>query len=516
MNLASDLYRRALEQPDSIGLQFETGASFTYGALDRLIAQTADWLESAGVLPGDRVGLHLKNSIELFVLIFAAWRVGTIPVTVNVMYRGKELDHALATTKVRLLVTGDAEHSVNVTEQSDIKIHVLEYAALNDPQRPLFVHPDHANTLKSKPPTELLAGSEALILFTSGSTGTPKAVSITHDGFFVSIQTQARAARGGKDGPYPLAPATTSPNIVALPLFHMGGQKALLFAYHVGRSVVLMERFDARRYMSLVDRFRPDNLFLLPTMLYDLVHLDGEHSLEGVRAALVTGQALSPVLKSQFERRFNVPVLSSYGSTEAGSIAGWIAADVRKGLWKPGSAGKLYPGVELRICDDTGHDVRRGESGEIRVKATIAREYIGQEDSSSLKTADGWILTGDLGYLDNDDVLFLIGRTREMIKCGGFQVFPLEIEEVLRGHPDVRDVAVVGVPDERLGEAPRAFVVPASSDAVYPELEQALVAYCREHLAHYKCIRGVSFMASLPRTAAGKVERNRLAAATGS
>ena len=334
---------------------------------------------------------------------------------------------------------------------------------------------------------------------------------MTHGGTYETMARLARAAKGGKPGPYPLAPAGTAPNLIPLPLFHSGGQQTLLFAFHVGRSVVLMEKFSAQRVAELVVEHRIDNLFLLPTMLYDLAHMPGHPDFSSVRSVLVAGGEVSGALRMHFEERFAIPLLTNYGSTETGHVAGWTGADIKAGRWVPGSVGRIYEGVEVQIRDGNGAVANIGDAGEICVRTKVSSGYV-DRDSAALIDEDGFVHSGDIGYVDDDGVLFLVGRKREMIKCGGFQVWPMELEEELRQHPLVSDVAVVGAPDARLGEIPKAFVIVAGEETDPDALESRLIEFARQRLAHYKAVRAVELVEALPRTAAGKVDREALRA----
>ena len=203
----------------------------------------------------------------------------------------------------------------------------------------------------------------------------------------------------------------------------------------------------------------------------------------------------------------------NYGSTEAGHVAGWTMKDIKKGLWKPGSAGKVYPGVNVEIRDDSGKALSPGRVGEVCVKSKVTVEgYAGDKNGSKKLIKDGWLYTTDVGYLDEDNVLFLLGRKREMIKCGGFQVWPPEIEEALIKHPKIKHVAVLGVPDDRLGEMPKAYVVlnekPSAQELA--GLEKDISEYCRQKMAHFKAIRAVQFIDEMPRSDAGKVLKAQL------
>lgn len=505
-NLAADLERRAVEVPERAALFHDDGRSWTFRELDAAANRLASALLASGVGRGTRVAMYFRNGPELAIAMFGAWKIGAVPVTVSGLYNGRELVESLDKSKAPLLLADDHDPAA-LTETAAAGVarirvigEVAGFETLVD------AGPD-------APPHAILeANDEAAILFTGGTTGKPKAVSVTYEGVCGALERLALVSKG-RPGPYPAAKDGVPPNLVALPLFHGGGQHTLLFSFHVGRAAVLMERFHIETLRRLLETHRFDNMFLLPTMLYDVVHAPEKPDLSSVRSVLIAGQALSVHLRRQFEERFHIPIVMNYGSTETGHVAGWTAADMREGRWKPGSAGRVYPGVEVEIRDDDGTVLATGESGEVCVRSSMAREYVDDPDSTSQLVKDGWVHSGDMGYIDEDGVLFLVGRKRDMIKCGGFQVWPEEIEEELRMHPLVRDARVLGVPDDRLGEIPRALVVRESSAELSDdELSKALIALCRDRLAHFKTPRELVFVADLPRSEAGKVRRDALAA----
>jgi long-chain acyl-CoA synthetase len=248
-------------------------------------------------------------------------------------------------------------------------------------------------------------------------------------------------------------------------------------------------------------------------MLYDIVHAKDRIELASVRSVLIAGQALDPNLKQEFETNWSIPIFSNYGSTEIGHVAGWTSSDLKAKRWKPGPVGRIYDGVVVEIRDEEGSAVAVGQSGEIWVKASLSKGYIDEAAGNPGElVVDGWVGSGDIGYVDDNRLLYLVGRKRDMIKTGGFQVWPQEIELVLRTHALVADVAVVGIEDPRMGEIPKAFVVldeRVGTDS--SQLASELIELCRSRLAHYKCIREVEVIANLPRSEAGKVQRGELA-----
>jgi long-chain acyl-CoA synthetase len=334
-------------------------------------------------------------------------------------------------------------------------------------------------------------GDEALVLLTSGSTGEPKGVALSHGAAWAMLRATVSAFR--KDtapGPMPTSPRP--PNLIANPLSHTAGVVRLLFALYVGRSVVLLRKFDAAAAKRAIDAHGIDNLTINPTMMQMLLDaLPPGSDLGAVRYVSSGTAPLTPALRETFEGRFNVPVLQAYGQTEAfGGIAIENVKDVLAGRRRPGSVGKPLPGVELRIAED----------GEILVRTkTTLSGYIGADGDSPVDT-DGWLHTGDLGHLDDDGYLFVTGRTKNVIICGGFNIIPEEIEAALADDADVREATVIGIPDERLGEIPVA-VIEGEGDA------DAILERVSKRLAPYKRPRRVIVVDALPRVANGKVDR---------
>ncbi|MER6112890.1 class I adenylate-forming enzyme family protein [Streptomyces hirsutus] len=500
-NLAGIIESRCQDRAALPGLHGEHGRSWTFDQIDLLAGGVAQALRAEGIGAGDRVAFYLTNGPEAVFFLFGAWKLGAVPVTVSSLYNASELAESVAKTNPRLLLVDG--------RRSDV---VAKFRAGSDlPVRSITDAVPGVEPLAWKNETrvravEVAADSEACILFTGGTTGRPKAVSVTHGGTRGSLERLARVSTGTDE--QGTAPPDAKPNLIALPLFHSGGQHSLLFAYFVGRAAVVWERFGIDRLADLMERFRFDNFFFLPTMVFDIVHAERHLPFAGVKSVLVAGQAISWQIRREFEERYNVPILVNYGSTEAGHIAGWNGKDMKAGLWKPGSAGKVYPGVDLEIRDDDGNVLPPGSEGEIVVRSELTKGYVDDAEASAELVRDGWVHTGDMGYIDEDEVLWLVGRKRDMIKCGGFQVWPEEIEDELREHPLVHDVRVLGFPDDRLGEIPVALVVREHDDSVSDDrLSAAIVEFARDRLAHFKTPRRIQFVPALERSETGKISR---------
>lgn len=504
-NLASDFEARATSDPDAVALTFEDGRRWTYAALNAAGSDLAVRLRELAPTAGARVAVHVPNSPELVVGLLGAWKAGLVPVAISALYNEGELAKCVGQVDPAVIISAgpptSAATGANWLPGQDLADIAATYEG--------GVSPSDYAAIWSPDVGEL---DEGVVLFTGGTTGEPKAVSLTHVGTWTSMSNLVRAQKG-RPGPMATAPADVPPNLLALPLFHSGGLQSMLIALHLGRSILLIERFSVDRIGRLVPQYSIDNLFLLPTMIYDLVRASDPPNLTSVRRVLVAGQRLDPLLQQEFETKFNVMVLSNYGSTELGHVAGWTGPDLKAGMWRPGAVGRVYDGVELEIRAEDGSVLAQGETGEIWVKSRRTLGYVGTAGTESGDLLEnGWIRSGDVGYLDEDRVLYLVGRRRELIKTGGFQVWPAELEQTIRQLEGIEDVSVIGMPDERLGEVPVAMVVVNGSKRSDGDTEREVIAFCRDRLAHYKAVRRVFVVDSLPRSEVGKIKRDELEA----
>ena len=346
-------------------------------------------------------------------------------------------------------------------------------------------------------------GDIALVQWTSGTTGRPKPVLLRHSGFLKLLEPVLKKLLGAGSDTIAERKAPM-PNLIPTSMALSAGIYNVLFAFRVGAAAILMERFDPITFAELVPRFQLRSTVLPPaamTMLCDTPEVTTLAPLKYVRSI---SAPLSPLQARRFRDKFGVTVLNCYGQTEiGGEIIGWNAADSRAyGEEKLGSIGRPHEGVEVRIEESSGEL-------HVRTPATAA----GYADGGPLGdrvTPDGWFRTGDVARIDPEGFLWIEGRVSDMINRGGLKVFPGEVEEVLRLDPAVADVAVVAAPDERLGEVPWAFVVPAVPGA---ELDgEALAAQARERLAPFKIPVRFVAVAELPRNEAGKVLHRELLA----
>ena len=333
----------------------------------------------------------------------------------------------------------------------------------------------------------------ALIQFTSGTTGAPKPVLLRHSGVLTLLDGVINSLRTAPSAKQPM------PNLIPVSLSLWAGIYQVLFAFRVGAPIVIMEQFGTAEFAELVQRFGIRSTVLPPaamTMLCDDANVADLPPLKYVRSITAP---LSPLQARRFNQRFGIAVLNGYGQTEiGGEIVGWTAADTKEfGESKLGAVGRPHRGVEVRTAAD----------GELHVRTpALSAGYADGADLSDRMTPDGWFRTGDIGRIDADGFVWIEGRMSDMINRGGMKVFPEEVAEVLRLSPAVADAAVAGVPDDRLGEVPWAFVV--SSEAAVDVDD--LMSLCREHLAPYKVPVRIEVVGALPRNEIGKVVTDAL------
>ncbi|OBF11141.1 class I adenylate-forming enzyme family protein [Mycobacterium sp. 852002-10029_SCH5224772] len=445
-------------------------------------------LADNGLATGQVVAAMLPNDATTVAALFGTWRAGGVYTPLNPRAADAEIVSQLETLRpVAIITTPELAERFTIFGLPVLRGKDLTWAIT-------------AGTRKPADPRQYDA-DVALLQFTSGTTGAPKPVPLRHTTVLDLIDRLLVKLRGTKAATdKPKRPPM--PNLVPLSLSLWAGIYQVLFAFRAGSGVVLMDRFSPSDFAALVKRHQLRSTVLPPAALTMVLHDDSVTDLSPLKIVRSITAPLSPVQAGRFREKFGVIVLNSYGQTElGGEVVGWSAADAREwGETKLGSVGRPLPGIDVTIADD---EVM------VRTPTTSARKI----DPAFLDrlTDDGWFHTGDLGWLDDDGFLWLDGRVSDMINRGGLKVFPGTVEDVLVAAEGVREAAVVGVPDERLGEVPWAFVV-KGDDSVS---EDGLVSWCRERLTPYRVPVRIVFIEQLPRNDVGKVVKRELAALAG-
>ncbi len=457
----------------------------TFGQLDARAWRLCRVLRRRGLRPGDRLVVQLANRVEFVDLLLACLRLGVVLVPASVLYREREVGH----------IVGDADPAA-VVATPDLASLVPKGTPFWDVAE-LAAEAATAAAGSSEPPAEapdVHDGTPALIVYTSGTTGRAKGALLTHGNLAANARTLVGAWRISADDRY----------LAVLPLFHVHGLANGVGCWLAsGCHVRLVSRFEHDKAQALFESFRPTLFFGVPTIYVRLLELPEEAARAiGSRARLfVSGSApLPPRVFESFRARFGHAILERYGMTETLMTLG----NPYDGERRPGTVGLPFDGVAIRIAGADGRDVAEGATGELLVRGpAVFSGYWRQPEATAAAFHDGWFRTGDLAWRDPSGYVTLCGRASELILCGGFNVYPREIEELLLEQPGVREAAVVGVPDQRRGERPLAFFAGEAE----PE---ALAAVCRRMLASYKTPTAFVRMEALPRNALGKVQKHLL------
>ncbi|EDY56573.1 MULTISPECIES: AMP-binding protein [Streptomyces] len=481
MNFASLPDRRAALDPDGAAVSDGRQALTNVQLLRRVQAATRH-LQDLGIGPGDVVALKLTNRVEFVLLLFAAWRLGATITPVNPSMTDVEVARQLEDSGARLLVGEDSE------APAPDGIAVLAVGELREGA----VEQDQV------PPTD--PSALALLIYTSGTTGVPKGVMLDHANIAAMADMGRRALEVG--------PADRC--LLILPLFHVNGiVVSTLMPLLAGASVTIADRFNPETFFDVVERERPTFFSAVPTIYSMLAALPDQvrPDTSSLRFAVCGAAPASADLLTRFETRYGVPLIEGYGLSE-GTCASTI--NPVAGPRRAGTVGLPFPGQEIRILDAEGSEVPPGVDGEVVVRGpNVMRGYLGRPDETAKVLVDGWLHTGDVGRLDADGYLTLVGRSKDMIIRGGENIYPKEIEDVLVSDPSVLEAAVIGVPDEKWGEVVVAYVQPRPGRTVD---STALIDLCARSLTGYKRPTSYVVVDAIAKNAVGKIDKVSLRA----
>jgi long-chain acyl-CoA synthetase len=504
-SIANIVRRFAAETPDGTAIKFGD-RRVSWRELDHRSTRAAAGLQASGISPQQRVAFLAKNCLEYFEVSFGAAKLNAVVVAVNWRLTPAEIAYTINDAGANVLIVGPdffgtvAELEPNLTAPTQI-IAIGEHPEW--PSYENWLGPSSARDHAVPVQDEDICSQ----LYTSGTTGLPKGVLTSNANLFSLLGKVQAAWRFDR----------TSVNLVCMPLFHIAGCEWALAGMEVGAASILVRDFDPAQILELMQAEGVTNALFVPAMLGFMARVPGAEAcrLPALRSIVYGASPITNETLLAAMRVFKCEFVQVYGMTETtGAITELTAADHDPSGPKAHllrSAGKPFPWVELRIVDGEGRDCPVGEVGELWTRSgqNMQGYWNKPEETNATITTDGWLKTGDAGYLDADGYVFLTDRVKDMIVSGGENIYPAEIENVLAGHPAVAEVAVIGVPDEKWGETVKAVIAAKPAEAV---TAADILAYGKAHLAGYKCPTSVDFVAALPRNPSGKVLKKDLRA----
>lgn len=483
--------KTAQKMPEQVALVFSDN-KIEYGRCLEAINRLAQGLKDLGIAKGDRVALMLPNVPHFCISYYAILRLGAVVVPINIMYQESDIRYHLTDSTASAIIAWEgfsSEVIPAVRSTSTCKEILLLGNKVPNNTRPLTLLMAKSRPIEGAIPVE--ADDLAVINYTAGISDEALGAELTHAALLANASTIRDMYH-----------ITSEEKLISvLPLFHPLGQTLVMnTSFLVGATVVLMPRFEPNEVVKAIQEHNVTFLAAVPDMYRSLVNTSTETSTPSLKYCLSYGGRLSAELMNEFETKFDTLVLEAYGLTEAGPL---VAANRLDRDRKPGSVGLPLVGVEIQIRDEEGNIQKPLESGEIWVKSpSLMRGYFNRPEESAKRLKDGWLFTGDMGYLDEDHYLFIQDRKEDIILKGGFHIFPREVENVLLQHEAVEEVSVIGVPDKVQGWEVKAYVVLKKDHSATAE---ELIEFCRQTLPVYKTPKYLEIRTILPKSATGRV-----------
>ncbi len=498
--------------PGRISIIFD-GKSWTYEQLYKRSNQLAQALVGLGVRKGESIGILEVNCNQYIESYFATARLGALFVPLNFRSKSEELTYMINHAEIKTLLVGGRYIELIKEIRSNCK-GLRDCISIGSSNGDFI---NYESLIESASTDEISAeiGDDdiTIIMYTSGTTGRPKAVPIRHSAFVSYVLENVE----------PPSPEIEERNLLSVPFYHIAGMQSMLSSIYGGRTIVLMRQFEVDEWFKTVESEHVNRSMLVPTMLKRIIdHPDFEkYNLSSLKvitygAAPMPFEVISKAIKMLPWVRF----INAFGQTETAStitalgpedhiIEGTEEEKEKKLRRLSSSIGKPLPDVEIKIVDESGRALPPNKVGEIwaRGPRVMSGYWKDEQKTAEAITPDGWLKTGDMGWMDEEGYIYLSGRADDMIIRGGENISPEEVEDIIESHPKVEEAAVIGVPDPEWGQEPRAIVVVKKGEQVTAE---EIIEYCRSRLAGFKRPRSVVFVSSLPRNPMGKVLRKKL------
>ena len=511
LNLSVILETSARRFPDKAAFIFGD-TTLTYSDLDSAANRVANALTANGISPGDKVALTCPNLPYFPIIFFAILKAGAVVVPLSLLLKQDEIAYHLADSGAKVyfcfagsdeLPTGKMGHAAfSETANCNEYFIIMPMPEMTSPIEGVRTFANLISN-QSQEFDSFQSGAEdtCLIIYTSGTTGKPKGAELTHSNLLLNAITCADFLE-------------TSPNdtqLIVLPLFHVFALTVLMLAgVFRGAGNVLLARFDAGAVLAAMQRHAVTLFAGVPTMYWGLLNYAADGSdcasiSKNLRIAISGGASLPIKVLEEFEQKFGVAIYEGYGMSEGSPVVSFN----QKGFGrKPGSVGTAIWGVDVKIVNVEGHEMPDGEKGELLYRGhNVMKGYHNRPEATAETIRDGWLHSGDIAIKDDDGFFFIVDRTKDLIIRGGMNVYPREVEETMIKHEAVSLVAVIGYPDEKMGEEIKAVVVLKESGAI---TEMELIEWTKERIAAYKCPKQITFVDALPMSATGKILKKDL------
>jgi acyl-CoA synthetase (AMP-forming)/AMP-acid ligase II len=498
--------------PERDVIVFE-GRRWTYAQFNERVNRLAHALSTLEVNKGDRIGMLSVNCNQYMEAYFVTAKLGAIFVPLNFRAKADELNYMIANAEAKILFVGSRYVDIVNTLLPQLPT-IKNCISIDSVSNGKLYYEDLINSSSiDESMCEIGDDDITILMYTAGTTGRPKGVPLTHNGFVSYVL----------DNVEPASPEIEERNLLTVPLYHVAGIQAMLAAVYGGRTLVMMRQFEVKEWLETVQRERATRAMVVPTMLKRIIDDPDFTNYDLTNLKVITyGAAPMPfeVIKKAIEVMPWVRFINAFGQTETAStiaalgpedhiIEGTEEEREKKLKRLTSSIGRPLPDVEVKIVDKQGNTLLSGEVGEILVKGPrVMTGYWGDEEKTSqVISPDGWLRTGDMGWMDDEGYIYLAGRGDDMIIRGGENISPEEVEDVLHSHPKVEEAAVIGIPDPEWGQQPRAIVALKEGEDT---TQDEIIEYCRSRLAGFKRPRSVIFVDPLPRNQLGKVLKKEL------
>ncbi|MBN2538628.1 MAG: AMP-binding protein [Deltaproteobacteria bacterium] len=479
-NLREMLEYTCSRYPDRTSLIYNE-KNISYAELGRAVNAFGNRLKMLGIAKGDKVAMMLPNIPEFIISYFALLKLGAVAVTIHTLSTSHELLYLLDNCDAKAFIT--IPSSVKRFEEIREKLPQCEHLiTTEDSHETLSILGSMEMNAFELDITEITGDDPAAMIYTSGLTGKPLGAVLTHR----NLSTQSYLLEDICNG------TVDDRGLCLIPLFHSFGATAnMLMSLKTGASVVMIDQFNLENIFKTIEEKKITYIAAVPRVFLGMLLFDGASNYDtgSLRFCVTGGSAMPPEYMPMFEKKFGVTLVQGYGLTEASPVCSVSRID---GTQKPGSIGLPIPGVEAKVLDETGSPLSAGGIGELLIRGpNVMKGYYKNEKATAEVIQNGWLHTGDLARIDEEGYIFLEGRLKRMIITSGFNVYPAEVENILRMHPAVRDARAAGKDDLMRGEIVKALVIKSTDSSIG---EKDIMKHCRNYLSSYKCPREVEFV----------------------